>query len=87
MSTDREQLKNLRVGIAQHFEDAATLFQSLPPEEHELYLTTAIGAWNLVAKEPLTAEMLQGMIETLFAGEEDDDEPISATGSGESAQA
>jgi len=77
MSTE-ERLRNLRVAIAHHFEDAASLYEQLPKEEHDLYLADAVSAWSLVNAEPLTGEQLTGMVEALFT-DEDDEEPISAT--------
>jgi hypothetical protein len=80
MSTkqQREPLKNLRIAIAQHMEDAASLSQQLPEWEHNFYLTNAVAAWELVANEPLTGEKVTRMVETLFSPAADED-PISAT--------
>lgn len=79
MSTEeRQRLRNLRVAIAQHFEDAASLYEQLPKGEHDRFLSDAATAWSLVAREPLTEQQLIGMVETLFR-DEDDEEPISAT--------
>jgi uncharacterized membrane-anchored protein YhcB (DUF1043 family) len=79
MSTDEEReerLRGFRVAIAHHFEDAASLYEQLPEEEHDLYLADAVNAWTLVNSEPLTGEQLTAMIEALFI-DEDDEEPTS----------
>jgi hypothetical protein len=81
--SNREQLKNLRRSISQHMEDAAMLFMQLPEQEHDFCLVNCVAAWELVASQPMTQEQLQGMIETLFSGN-DDVEEISGTG-GEAA--
>lgn len=79
MSTDqeREPLKNLRIAIAQHMEDAASLSQQLPEWEHDFYLINCVAAWELVANEPLTGEKVTRMVETLFSSAAADEEPIS----------
>jgi hypothetical protein len=87
---DGDRLKTLRMSVAQHFEDCAFLHQQLPPVEHQLFLRSAVEAWELAANEPLTSEKLQGMIEAIFSPPDDGndgndtEEPISATG-GEAA--
>jgi hypothetical protein len=68
-AANREKLKNLRIAIAQHLEDAASLSQQLPEWEHDLYLNNAVAAWELVGSEPLTGEKITRMVETLFSGD------------------
>jgi uncharacterized membrane-anchored protein YhcB (DUF1043 family) len=82
---ESDRLKTLRQSIAQHMEDSAMLVQQLPEEEHDYYLLNAVGAWQLVAAEPMSPELLQRMVEALFSGDGDDIEEISATGPGEAA--
>lgn len=64
---DRDRLRNLRIAVAQHLEDAASLSQQPPEWEHDFYLTNCIAAWELVANQPLTGEKLTHMVEALFS--------------------
>ena len=81
--TDRTR-KQVWREMMRHFEDAACTFQSLPETTRRAYyISYALSAWELVTRNPFTAKELHEIIDELFRN--DDEESISATGSGETA--
>jgi hypothetical protein len=68
--SDSDRLQNQWAEINRHLGDAATVFQQLPEGAHMMYLSCAIGAWQRVAKAPLTGEQLADMVEVLFTDDE-----------------
>ena len=70
--------------LRRQFEKAALTFQLLPETTNRAYyITYAIEAWGSVTGKPFTGEELHEIIDDLFR-DDNDEEPISGTGSGES---
>jgi hypothetical protein len=73
--------------LMQQFKKAALTFQLLPETANRAYyITYAIQAWMSVTGNPFTAEELHKIIDDLFR-DDVDEEPISATASGEGEEA
>jgi hypothetical protein len=85
MTTDAEQrrFRHLRAALRQHLQDAAEVAHELPAAEHDLFLRNALDAWwDRKATEPMIdGDQFARMMDAIFS--DVDDEPISATGSGE----
>jgi hypothetical protein len=84
MTTEERENRKTWARLIRQFKKAASTFQLLPETANRAYyITYAIEAWG-VSRKQFTSDELHKIINDLFA---DDEESISATGSGEEEEA